>query len=148
MKQSTPLSSNKLDVMTSIVSSIFEELNIGLLIYHLELRDEPRTLKLIYVNQAASDFTGADLSPRVGKFILDAFPGLAGSGLPAIYAEVITSGKSVDLGSFEYPGDEGIGHSYYSVKAFRMPDECVGIVFENITVRKQVEDLVKKEMGR
>ncbi|NNE46781.1 MAG: hypothetical protein HKN37_08995 [Rhodothermales bacterium] len=148
MKKSDLQSPDSFETMTSIVSSIFEELNIGLLIYHLEHPDEPRTLKLIYVNRAASDFTGADLVSRVGKYILDAFPGLAGSGLPRIYAEVVTSGKSVDLGSFEYPGDQAIGRSYYSVKAFRMPDACVGIVFENITVRKQVEELVKKEMGR
>jgi hypothetical protein len=138
----------EIEAMTDVVASIFTNLNVGLLIYQLEVNGEPRTLRLIYVNEAASDYTGADLAPRVGKFILDAFPGLAGSELPRTYAEVASGGRPVDLGSFEYPGDESIGHSYYSVKAFPMPHDCVGIIFENITVRKQVQEMVKKETGR
>ena len=137
-----------IEAMTSVVSSIFTNLNIGLLIYQLEVPNEPRTLRLVYVNEAASDYTGADLSHRTGKYILDAFPGLAGSDLPRIYAEVAAGGKPVDLGSFEYPGDEAIEHSFYSVKSFPMPNDCVGIVFENITVRKQVQEMVRKETGR
>ena len=137
-----------IEAMTSVVSSIFTNLNIGLLIYQLEVRDEPRTLRLVYVNRAASTYTGADLEHRVGKYILDAFPGLAGSDLPRTYADIAGGGQPVDLGSFEYPGDDAIEHSFYSVKAFPMPNDCVGIVFENITVRKQVQEMVRKETGR
>ncbi len=140
--------SSPIEEMTTVVSSIFSNLNIGLLIYQLEVQDEPRTLRLVYVNEAASAFTGADLTRRVGKYILDAFPGLAGSELPRTYADVAKGGRPVDLGSFEYPGDEAIEHSYYSVKAFPMPNTCAGIVFENITVRKQVQEMVRKETGR
>lgn len=137
-----------IEAMTTVVSSIFTNLNIGLLIYQLEVPDEPRMLRLVYVNEAASNYTGADLRHRVGKYILDAFPGLAGSDLPRTYADIARGGRPVDLGSFEYPGDEAIEHSYYSVKAFPMPNDCVGIVFENITVRKQVQEMVRKETGR
>ncbi|MDX1740117.1 MAG: PAS domain-containing protein [Rhodothermales bacterium] len=146
--EQTKRSQEGIEAMTTVVSSIFTNLNIGLLIYRLEVPDEPRMLRLVYVNEAASDYTGADLKHRVGKYILDAFPGLAGSDLPRTYADVAAGAKSVDLGSFEYPGDEAIEHSYYSVKAFPMPHDCVGIIFENITVRKQVQELVKKETGR
>lgn len=138
----------EIEAMTNVVSSIFTNLNVGLLIYQLEVPGEPRTLRLVYVNEAASNYTGADLTRRTGRFILDAFPGLAGSDLPRTYADVASGAKPVDLGSFEYPGDESIGHSYYAVKAFPMPHNCVGIIFENITVRKQVQEMVKKETGR
>ena len=127
---------------------MFSELNIGLLIYHLEAPDDPNSLKLLYANQAASEFTGADLSALVGRRILDAFPGLEGSGLPEIYAEVARTRKPYNVGAYEYGGDEQVTQGYYAVKAFPMPSTCAGIVFENITLRKQLEELVKKQRSR
>ena len=130
--------------MMSMVSSIFSELNIGLFICHLEDRKNPRTLKVVYANKTASQYTGADVTQWVGKYILEAFPALAETDLPELYAEVVNKNESRNIGAFEYGGDESIGRSHYSVKAFPMPNDCVGVVFENITVRKQLEDMVKK----
>lgn len=130
--------------MMSMVSSIFSELNIGLFIYHLEDRKSSRTLKLVYANKTAAQYTGADVTRLVGKYILEAFPALAETDLPELYAEVVNTQESRNIGAFEYVGDENIGRSHYSVKAFPMPSDCVGIVFENITVRKQLEEMVKK----
>ena len=134
-----------IDRLTSWVSSILSELNVGLLIYHLEDRDDPLSLRLLYANHTASEYTGSDLSKVVGKVILDAFPGLAETELPAVYADVAKTTKSAELGAFKYRGDDSITQGYYSVKAFHMPYDCVGIIFENITLRKKVEELVKKE---
>ena len=137
-----------IDEMMSWVSSILAELNVGLLIYQLEQADDPTSLRLLYANRAASQYTGADLSALVGKTILDAFPGLAGGDLPAAYAEVVRNQKPLELGTTEYGGDDKVAKGYYSVKAFPMPSSCVGVIFENITLRKQVEELVRKERGR
>jgi hypothetical protein len=41
-----------------------------------------------------------------------------------------------------------VRQGFYSVKAFPMPRQCVGVVFENITARKQLEELVKKQRSR
>jgi len=130
--------------MMNLVSSIFSELNIGLVIYHLEDPKNPRRLKLVYANKVASQYTGTDLYQLVGKYITEAFPALAHSDLPELYAEVVNKKESRNIGAFEYDGDENVGKGYYSVKAFPMPNDCVGIVFENITVRKQLEEAVKK----
>ncbi|MDX1530682.1 MAG: hypothetical protein R3362_04080 [Rhodothermales bacterium] len=136
--------------ITSVVSSLFAELNIGLFIYHLEDPDRPRSLRLIYANTAASTYTGSDLHPLVGLTITEAFPGLADTDLPETYAEVVETGRSRNLGAFEYPGDERVARGHFSVKAFPMPQRCVGIVFENISTRKRVDEMVKKqrESGR
>ncbi|MBT8402083.1 MAG: PAS domain-containing protein [Rhodothermia bacterium] len=130
------------------VSAILAEVNIGLLIYHLEDITDFQSLRLLYTNKAASEFTGADLSALEGKRILDAFPGLAEGELPEAYADVVRNKRSIELGTTEYGGDDRVEPGFYSVKAFPMPSQCVGIIFENITVRKKVEELVKKERER
>lgn len=131
------------ETMIRFVSLMFEQLNIGLLIYHLEDDDLPDSLRLKYANPAAGTYTGADLSPRIGKTILDAFPGMANTSLPDDYAEIVRSRKPRNFGVFEYRGDDDIDHSYYAVKAFPIPNNCLGVVFDNITARKKLESLVK-----
>lgn len=145
MTPRTPSSAVDFDTMVSFVSSVLSELNVGLLIYQLEDAGDPRSLRLAYANRVASEYTRADLGGLVGKTIGEAFPALADSELPALYAEVAQTKHPRNVGAFEYKGDEHVGRGYYSVKAFPMPNDCVGIVFENITVRKQLEELVKRQ---
>ncbi len=97
--------------MMSLVSSIFSELNIGLFIYHLEDRKKPRTLKLVYANKTASQYTGTDVTKLVGKYIPEAFPALAETDLPELYAEVVNKQESRNIGAFEYVGDENMGYN-------------------------------------
>lgn len=144
METTKSFDSSDIPTMMSMVSSIFSELNIGLFICHLEDWKNSRTLKLVYANKTAAQYTGADISKLVGKYILEAFPALAETDLPELYAEVVNTQESRNIGAFEYVGDENTGKGHYSVKAFPMPNDCVGIVFENITVRKQLEEMVKK----
>ncbi len=137
-----------IDEMVSWIQTVFSELVVGLLIYHLEDRENPASLRLVYANKAASEYTDADLSKLVGMYILDAFPGLKDTYIPPVYADVVRTKRSSELGSFEYGGDPNVKTGYYAVKAFPIPNDCVGVVFENITVRKQVEELVKKQRDK
>ena len=115
----------------TFVDAVFSQLNIGLLIYHLEEPEEPTSLKLIYANAEASRCTGADLGTLTGKTILEAFPNLADTDLPRIYAEVTKQGKPQKVGVVRYE-DAQLERATYSVKAFPMPSSCVGVLFENI----------------
>ncbi len=131
------------EVLVCIIDEVLGDFNMGLLIYHLENLGDPRTLKLIYANPAASRYTGVDLQPRVGKYIAEAFPPLTNTELPKAFQEVILKKEAARIGMVEY-SDHEIGRSAYSVKAFPMPNQCVGVVFENIALRKQVDALLKK----
>lgn len=144
MENTTPAQSANLDSMIAGIASLFSDLNVGLFVYHLEDPANAQSLKLVYVNRAASAYTGTDLSILVGTYILEAFPGLAETDLPDIYAEVATTKRPRSVGAFEYPGDERVEHGHFAVKAFPMPNTCVGIIFDNITTRKRVEELVKR----
>ncbi len=145
MGKNSPSGPPDIKEMMEWVSAVLSELNVGLLIYHLEDFDDPESLKLLYANHAASEYTGADLNELVGMNILEAFPGLKETDLPETYRQVALTKRSLELGAFEYGGDDHVQKGHYSVKAFPMPSDCVGVIFENITVRMQLQDLVKKE---
>ena len=131
-----------LDTMTALIDAVFSQMNIGLVVYQLEDPAASSSLKLVYANKQAAQYANIDFNPLIGKHILEAFPMLAHTGVPEQYAEVVKTKRSCNLGAFEYAGGQAT-KSYYSLKAFPMPNDCVGVLFENITVRKQLEDLVK-----
>jgi len=141
-----PINADDTSDVTTLIQltrSIFAGLNIGLLVYYLQDPTDPTSLTLMYANEEASHYTKADLQKRVGKKIHDAFPALANTDLPGIYASVATERKSRELGVVAYE-DDAMEKSYYAVKAFPMPNDCVGIAFENIALRKKVEEMVKQ----
>jgi len=133
---------SEVNTMTSLIDAVFSEMNIGLLIYQMEDLNNASSLKLVYANHQASKYTGADLSQQIGKHILEAFPSLAATDLPQIFAEVINTKQSRTIGAMEYR-DENVQKGYYASKAFPMPNDCVGVLFENITLRKQLEEIIK-----
>lgn len=131
-----------IDTMTNLIDAIFSEMNIGLVVFQLEVPNDKNTLRLVYTNKQASEYSNADVSKHIGKYIGDAFPPLAQSDIPDLYAEVIKTKQSRNIGAFEYK-DAQAGTGYYAIKAFPMPNDCVGILFENITLRKQMEEMLK-----
>ena len=132
----------EIPALIQFIESVFSNLNIGLLVYQLEDAGEAASLRLLYANAEASAYTGSDLQRLVGKTILEAFPALAGTDLPETYAEIVHSQRSRELGTIEYE-DDNLEKSYYAVKAFPMPHQCVGVIFENIALRKKVEAMIK-----
>ncbi len=128
--------------MTGLIDAVFSEMNIGLLIYQLENLSDVTKIKLVYANRQASKYTGTDLDPQVGKYIFEVFPALAETDLPQIFIEVTKTKQSRLIGAMEYQ-DENVQKSYFASKAFPMPNACVGVLFENITLRKQLEEVLK-----
>ncbi len=132
------------DTLIRLIDSIFADINIGLLVYHVEEPSDIASARLVYVNQEASQYTGADLRTLVGKPIFEAFPALVGSDVPVLYAEVLRTKTPRQLGTVEY-GDEHLAKQFYAVKAFPMPNDCLGVAFENITLRKRVQEMVRSQ---
>ena len=115
----------------TFVDAIFAEINMGLLIYHVEEVEDIRTARLIYANRQASEFTGTDLGRQIGKLIFDAFPFLKGTEVERLYQEVAAEKKSHHVGIVEYE-DENVRRGRYSTRAFPMPSDCIGILFETV----------------
>lgn len=131
------------EAVVHAASQLLQDINEGVLIYHLEDKQHEGSLKLLFANQEASRHTGADLQKRIGKYILEAFPSLQETELPKVYSDVVRSGKASKVGAVEY-ADQSIGPGAYSVKAFPMPADCVAVIFEDIALQKQVDELVRK----
>src|SRR5207245_2299314 len=58
-------------------------------------------------------------------------------------ARVIRTGRTVNLGEIRY-GDTEIREGFYSTKAFPLPDQCIGIVFENTTERRRIDERMRR----
>ena len=108
------------DSLISLIDELFADFNMGFLIYHIEDLNDVRTLKLIYANQEASKYTGADLQPRVGKYIHEAFPALEATEIPKAFHDVILKKEAMRIGMVDY-SDEQVEKALTQLKPFPCP---------------------------
>ena len=107
-------------------------MSVGLHVYHLEDLNDDRTLKMILTNPAAEKFTGVAGKEVIGKTLDQNFPGLRKLKIPQMYAKIVRSGVSRDFKDLLY-GDERVEKGWFSVRAFPLPGNRMGVTFENIT---------------
>jgi PAS domain S-box-containing protein len=116
--------------------NVVDNMQIGMYLYQLENLEDDRSLRLLAANQAATYFTKVSNEEAIGKLIDEIFPALRAQGVPQLFANVVRTGKLFEVDDFYY-SDENIPPSYFRFKVFPLPDQCVGIVFENITEKKK-----------
>jgi rsbT co-antagonist protein RsbR len=122
--------------------SIFQQLPLGIYVYHLEDIDDDRTLRMADANPIVEQL--ASLSPEqiIGKTLDENFPGLREQGLPQAFAGVVRSGEGFEAESIY--GDDNVVESAWNVIAVPLPDQHVSVMFDNITLRKQAEQEVRR----
>jgi PAS domain S-box-containing protein len=113
-------------------SDIFMNIRTGLHIYHLEDIEDDRTLRMIAVNPAAERLTGISSGDVIGKTLDENFPGLREKGIPQDYANVVRTKISKQFEEVTY-SDNRLVEGAFTFNAFPLPEDCVGISFENIT---------------
>ncbi len=123
-------------------NDIVENIQLGLYIYHLEDINDDRTLRMLYANPATEYITEVKVNEIIGKTIDENFPYLRVKNLPQRYAEVIRSGKAKIFEDIYYE-DNRIMQACFSVKAFPLPSNHVGIAFENITEKIKTQNAVE-----
>lgn len=128
----------KIEERVRTYADVVSNMQVGLHVYQLEHIDDDRTLRMIATNPAASLFTGTSVDDVLGKTIDEIFPELREKGIPNIYADVIRTGEKRDIEDVSFLSNSVITRAY-SVKIFPLPNNCVGVAFENITERKQAE---------
>lgn len=116
----------------SFIDSILSEINMGLLVYHAENPDEVASYRLIYANREASRCTGTDLGNVLGLTIFEAFPELGETKVPDLFYEVVKKHEARRMGIVRY-ADPNVEKGAYDVKAFPMPQNCFGVLFENLS---------------
>lgn len=122
---------------------IINNIQVGLHVYKLEDLNNDYSLKMIMANPASEKFIGVSSDILIGKTIDENFPQLREKGIPQLYADVVRNGKTIEMEDITY-SDSRIPQSVFSVKAFPLPDNCVGVSFENITERVIYEMQISK----
>jgi len=119
--------------------SIIENSPVGFHIYNIDLQG-----RLIFsmFNNAADIILRAGHQQFMGREILDAFPALAGTGIPEMYTAVARGELMTQ--NFEAPYDEGGIRGVYEVRVFRgAPGQAV-VNFVDITERKAAEEQIAR----
>ncbi len=110
-------------------TSVVEQLGLPLCVWQLHSRTDASSFRLRAANRAFEQLVGAPESKLVGRPVAEAFPGLASSDLLERWRDVVLSGVPAALGDFAL-GDEHFDVAIFAVKAFPLPDLCVGLAFD------------------
>lgn len=112
---------------------------IGFFILQMDDVDDPNSLRLIVSNPAASACTGVPIENALGTPLIHIFPNLKDTDVLERYATVVRSAQPINLGEVTYE-DGRVERSTFFVRAFPLKENYLGVVFEDITLRKQKED--------
>ena len=118
---------------------IIENSPVGYYVYNY---DEKGDLVFSMFNQAADAMIRANHEKFLGHRILEAFPALAGTGIPEMYASIAKGemGTQDFEAAYDHDGISGV----FEVRAFRGAPLQTVVNFTDITKRKQIEESMKQ----
>lgn len=119
-------------------ANIVQNMQVGLYVYHLENPEDDRSLRLVAANPRSASLLGLSGDDIIGKSIDDIFPNLRQAGIPEKFADVARTGHPLEVEEFIY-SDQNVKETAFAFKVFQLPDNHVGVLFEDITLRKEAE---------
>jgi PAS domain S-box-containing protein len=114
-------------------SDIVTNMQIGLYVFSVDDPTDDKTLRVIAANPAALQYSEKYLDEILGKTIDVAFKTLRQKGFPQKYLEVLRTGTPVNLEDNYFAGPGGALSEAFAVKAFPLPNNCVGVLFEDVS---------------
>lgn len=119
-------------------ADIVTAMRSGLLIYSLEKCGGKETLILQSANEAADRLLCLHHEGMIGKSIDELFPKLNSFNIIDKFIDIAANRNNHDFAEICY-SDSRISKTWFSFNAFSIPEHCVGVMFENITERKEAE---------
>ncbi len=122
----------KTSVALQQAADLVKNIQTGIHIYKLEKLDDDRTLRMITANPASERLTGVKAKDVIGKTLDENFPDLRKKGIPQQYANVVRTQMPIEIEDLYYSDDRVIAGAF-TVRAFPLPDNQVGVSFDNST---------------
>src|SRR5438874_2862187 len=114
----------------ALTGAFFERAQVPMAIVCLEEPDKPASLRIVAINPAAAQVSDVPTA-ALGKRLDQDFPEIAKTRFPELVVQVLRTGVAKDLG--EGPGVYSPDRAF-TVKAFPIPPNCVGLVFEDVKI--------------
>lgn len=123
--------------------SIVQSSPLGIHLYHLNEKNE---LIFTGANPAADNLLKINHNELIGKTIELAFPSLVLTSIPGIYKKIAKTGIAWSEEQVDYKDDKIEGA--YEVFAFQISPNKVAVMFNDITVRKKMEERLKQALDK
>jgi PAS domain S-box-containing protein len=133
---------------TRLYANIVKTMQIGVVVWHLEDLDDITTFRVVDLNPAAAEFLQihTDLHALKGQRLVEAFPDMFTTECLELFADVVRHQTDRDLGEVRH-ADAAID-GFFAIKAFPLPNHCVGFAFENVTERRKAEEALQQSEAR
>jgi PAS domain S-box-containing protein len=132
-------------IQLELYADIVKNMQFGLIVWHLEDPNDVTSFRLVTSNPAASRLTEMSLQNFIGQRITECFPhAYTGNGSTLkLYAEVAMCYRQIERHE-TYCSNEYISGKFFSMKVFPLPEQCIGVVFDDITQQKQAEQALQE----
>jgi PAS domain S-box-containing protein len=127
-----------------LLPEALRKVRFGLSIWCLENPSDLGSFRLVMSNPTAERALGTPAEEMQRDTLRESFPSTIGSDVPAVLRDVLLSGQARELGELR-SDDKPFSERFFRLRAFPLRNDHVGVVFEDITERRNAEEMVRRQ---
>ena len=125
-------------------------LPMGIVVWQLHHLEDLSSFEIVEINPVACEILGigtalpkATVLSMLNQQMEEPFPAFLRVEPPSVYADVVRSQQSCDLGEICYRDNQGVLKTY-SIQAFPLPQQRVAVLMEDISDRKLAQETLRQ----